>query len=186
MLREVRLYGALGRLFGRVHLLAVNSAQEAVRALCVNYPAFERYLREHSEPGYHVFIGKRNIGETELSEPAGGGDVIKIVPAVAGAKKGGLLQTVLGVVLIVADLVLFHTGWLTQIGAALALGGVAQMLTPIPKTDAGSQADNKPSYVFSGASNTTAQGSPVPILYGELIVGSAVISAGLSTEPLAP
>ena len=182
MLREVRLYGSLGRLFGRVHHLAVNTAQEAVRALCANYPAFERYLREHSEPGYHVFIGKRNIGEADLSEPAGR-DVIKIVPAVAGAKKGGLLQTIIGAVLIVVGLVIGPAGtWLVQIGAALALGGVAQMLTPTPKIDSGQQSENKPSYVFSGATNTTAQGNPVPVLYGEMVVGSAVISAGMSAS----
>lgn len=180
MLREVRLYGSLGRLFGRVHHLAVNTAQEAVRALCANYPAFERYLREHSEPGYHVFIGKRNIGEADLSEPAGR-DVIKIVPAVAGAKKGGILQIVIGAVLAIVGVVTGQT-WLVQIGAVLALGGVAQMLTPTPKIDSGQQSENKPSYVFSGATNTTAQGNPVPVLYGEMVIGSAVISAGMSAS----
>lgn len=184
MLREVRLYGQLGRLFGRVHHLAVSTAQEAVRALCANYPAFERYLREHSEPGYHVFLGKRNIGEEGLTDPTGCDEVIKIVPAIAGAKKGGFLQVILGAVLVVVGLVVPGAQWLVSVGAALALGGVAQMLTPMPKADAGQEGENKQSYIFSGAANTTAQGNPVPICYGEMVVGSAVISAGLYTEEL--
>ena len=42
--------------------------------------------------------------------------------------------------------------------------------------------ENTPSTYFDGAVNTTAQGHPVPIGYGKLIVGSAVISAGLTVE----
>lgn len=182
MLREIRLYGELGRKFGRVHHLAVKSAQEAVRALIANCKGFDAHLRTYSEPGYHVWVGKRNIGETELADPAGSDDVIRIAPALAGAKKGGLLQTIIGAVLVVVGIVTGQT-WLVQIGAALALGGVAQMLTPTPKNDT-TQAENKQSYVFSGATNVSAQGATVPVLYGELVVGSAVISAGLSTQPI--
>lgn len=180
MLREIRLYGALARQFGRVHRLAVGSAQEAVRALCAVCPGFEAHLRKYSEPGYHVWVGRQNIGEAELGEPAGSDDVIRIAPAIAGAKKGGLLQTIIGAVLVVAGFITQQT-WLMQIGAALALGGVAQMLTPTPKMNT-TAADNKQSYVFSGAVNVAAQGSAVPVLYGEMVVGSAVISAGMSTS----
>lgn len=183
MLREIRLYGALARQFGRVHRLAVGSAQEAVRALCAVCPGFEAHLRKYSEPGYHVWVGRRNVGESELGEPAGSDDVIRIAPALAGAKKGGLLQTIIGAVLIVVGFVVPGGQWLMQIGAALALGGVAQMLTPTPKMNT-TAADNKQSYVFSGAVNVAAQGSAVPVLYGEMVVGSAVISAGMSTSGL--
>jgi len=189
--REIRLYGALGRKFGRVHRFAVANAAEAVRALSANFPGFAQHLREHSEPGYHVWVGRENVGDDALSLPAGGRDVIKIAPAIAGAKKNGALQTILGVTLIVAGLVATALGFPTagafmvKVGAVLALGGVAQMLTPTPKTSTGSTADNKASYVFSGAVNTSAQGSAVPVLYGEMIVGSAVISAGIYTEELA-
>ncbi len=182
MLREVRLYGELARKFGRTHRLAVGSAQEAVRALRAICPGFEAHLREHSEPGYHVWVGRRNIGEANLSDPAGSDDVIRIAPALGGAKKGGLIQTIIGAVLVVVGVVTGQT-WLIQVGAALALGGVAQMLTPTPKNDI-STAENKQSYVFSGAANVSAQGSAVPVLYGEMVVGSAVISAGLSTQPI--
>jgi predicted phage tail protein len=77
--------------------------------------------------------------------------------------------------------------YLGNVGFALALGGVAQMLAPQPKMDAGagSQEANSPSYTFNGAVNTTAQGHPVPVGYGRLIIGSAVISAGVQVEDIA-
>lgn len=72
------------------------------------------------------------------------------------------------------------------IGASLVLGGVAQLLTPaaqeLKSTGADSASDPRKSYSFSGVQNTSRQGTPVPVIYGETIVGSIVISAGISTE----
>jgi predicted phage tail protein len=67
------------------------------------------------------------------------------------------------------------------IGGALILGGIAQLLTPVPKIG-GAEDDPRKSYSFSGVQNVSRQGVPVPIVYGEMIVGSIVISAGISTD----
>ncbi len=57
----------------------------------------------------------------------------------------------------------------------------------MPKAqDPAEKPDNQPSYVFNGPVNTTAQGQPVPIGYGRLIVGGAVISAGISIDDISP
>jgi len=45
---------------------------------------------------------------------------------------------------------------------------------------------NRPSFLFSNVVNTTAQGHCVPVGYGRMRVGSAVISAGITTEDIAP
>jgi predicted phage tail protein len=73
------------------------------------------------------------------------------------------------------------------IGISLALGGVAQLLTPTPKVPQGAdkQDDPRKSYSFSGIQNTSRQGVPVPIVYGETLVGSVVISAGIDTVQVA-
>ena len=79
------------------------------------------------------------------------------------------------------------------VGAALVLGGVAQMLTPTPQLNSGftgntggsgqdSETDPRRSYSFSGVQNVSRQGVPVPVVYGEVMVGSVVISVGTSTE----
>ncbi|MDD9581227.1 tail assembly protein, partial [Enterobacter sp. FR 78] len=67
--RTVRLYGVLGTTFGREFQLSVASPKEAIRALCVIVPGFERFLNTSKQRGltYAVFSGKRNLNDDELS-----------------------------------------------------------------------------------------------------------------------
>ncbi|ANN78903.1 tail assembly protein [Bordetella flabilis] len=190
-LRTIRLYGSLGTKFGRSHRLAVSSTAEAIRALCVLLPGFEKELTNSESKGvaYACFIGRRNIGEDALEFPVGE-EPIRIAPVITGAKRAGLLQTIVGVVLVVVGAVLTYTGVgaaagapLMKIGAVLALGGVVQMLSPQQRgLSAKDGPDNGASYNFNGPVNTTAQGNPVPYFAGEGIVGSVVISGGIYAE----
>jgi predicted phage tail protein len=130
---------------------------------------------------YAVFAGKRNLTRQELNMPCGDED-IRIAPIIQGSSKGGLFGIILGAVLVVAGIV-FENPQLVYMGAALALGGVAQMLTPTPKgLSSGDTGASKASYNFNGPVNTVAQGNPVPLLYGRMIVGSAVISGSVYAE----
>src|SRR5690606_19190243 len=114
----IKLYGAL-RQFGREFRLAVNSTQEAIKALCVQIPGFEKFLADAHLKGmeFAVFRGDRNIGEDELHLPGAGG--IRIAPVIGGRKRGGIIQSIVGVVLIVAGI--FVTGM--SFGSAGAVGG---------------------------------------------------------------
>ncbi|MNS78223.1 Bacteriophage lambda tail assembly protein I [compost metagenome] len=70
-----------------------------------------------------------------------------------------------------------------SMGIAMAMGGVVQMLSPQQKgLSAADSPENGASYNFNGPVNTSAQGNPVPLLYGRMIVGSSVISAGIFAE----
>jgi len=199
-MREIRLYGELGRRFGRLHRFDVRTPAEAVRALCANFRGFERAILDIA-PGYRVWCGGTRLacGE-DLHLPSSRLDVIRIAPVIAGAGSGGLGKVILGAALIVASFYLpvtplFSLGAFSpslasiafSVGFSMALGGISQMLSPSPTGDAGDseRPDNKPSYVFNGAINTTAQGQPVPVGYGRMIVGSATISAGISTSDIA-
>ncbi|MGL6333422.1 hypothetical protein ACJ0V8_020190 [Proteus mirabilis] len=56
-------------------------------------------------------------------------------------------------------------------GAAMMIGGVAQMLIPSPKPPNLSRGDEeKGNTYFSNLDNAVAQGMPVPIAYGKLCV----------------
>lgn len=69
------------------------------------------------------------------------------------------------------------------LGVSLALGGVVQMLSPQQRgLSTRDNPENGASYSFNGPVNTTAQGNCVPVLYGEMMVGSAVVSAGIYAE----
>jgi predicted phage tail protein len=75
------------------------------------------------------------------------------------------------------------------IGASLVLGGIAQSLSPAPvqstnTLERGRDAAKFESFTFSGIVNTAKQGLPVPIAYGRVFVGSAVLSSGLDVDQL--
>ncbi|ATG17172.1 tail assembly protein [Providencia alcalifaciens] len=195
-LKTIRLYGVLGTQFGREHRLAIDSPREAIKALSVLYTEFEQFLANAHLRGleFAVFKGKQNITKDELHLDTC--EEIRIAPVIKGSKRGGFFQTVIGVALIAAAT--YFTGGLgaaftaggwagaaAMSGAAMAIGGIVQMLSPQPRGLSMRQdADNKPSYAFGGAVNTTAQGNPVPLLYGlgRREIGGAVISAGIYTE----
>lgn len=189
-MRKVKLYGELAKKFGREFMLEVESVAEAVRALSANFPGFEKELMTAHLRGveYVVRADKRDVSEMELNNSLAPQETIRIAPIAVGRKKGGVFQTIFGAILIVVGVVLTFHGqtwgkYLIQAGVALVAGGIIQMLIPVPKTDDPSERpENKPSTYFDGAVNTLAQGHPVPLGYGKLMVGSAVISAGLTVE----
>jgi predicted phage tail protein len=192
MLRKIRLYGKLAKFIGhRVLEADVATAAEAVRFLLANWPELERHMADQH---YRVSVGSYDLVAEELHDPAGQAP-ISFVPVVAGAGATG--RIILGVALVIgafftAGATIGLLGLAAPIavksvllfaGASLILGGVAQLLTPTPKVPTGPDTQNDPrkSYSFSGIQNTSRQGTPVPIVYGETIVGSVVISAGIDT-----
>ena len=192
-IKTIKLSGSLAQHFGRVHQLAVANAAEAVRALCATRPGFEKFLMEAKDNGlvFAVFSGKENIGEKELHNPTGS-DVIRIVPVITGSKKAGMMQVIVGAVLVVAGFVVgWFFGWtgvgwavgkyMIGAGISMMVGGIIQMLTPVPKNQERKD-DERKSYVFNGAVNIQAQGASAPVLYGEMIIGSVVVSAGISVD----
>lgn len=190
-IRTIKLGGVLGKKFGKQFTLDVHSFRDAMAALCMMKPGFEKYLRTAEERGlvFAVFVDERNLGEQELDLVGSDNGDIRIQPIVQGSKQAGMFQTLLGVVLIVAGL---FTGGTTSTlgmgllaaGAAVGLGGVVQMLSPTTKASAESKNDdgNNPSYGFGGAVTTIAQGNPYPLLYGEREIGGAVESGGVYTQ----
>jgi predicted phage tail protein len=195
MLRTIRIYGRLAKFLKRRKFEAeVSNAAEAVRFLVTNFPQLERHMAEQH---YRVSVGSYDLSLDEIHDPAGSQE-IKIVPVVAGAGATGRILA--GVGLIAAA---FFTGGATigllglaaplsvstvlaGIGVSLVLGGVSQLLTPVPTLSTPSTVDTakdpRKSYSFSGVQNTSRQNTPVPIVYGETLVGSIVISAGIDTE----
>lgn len=188
VLREVRLYGSLGRQFGRLFRLAVATPAEAAQALCAVVPGFRNaFIGRDGRAQYHVFVGRRaarrDLAAEQCEEPLGQAEPIRFVPVVAGAKRAGLREIVIGGVLLWASFGDFgFTGVLANIGFGLVIGGVIQMLSPQrvkqPITE------NVASYAFDGPVQTTEQGGPVPVAMGRVICGSTVVSQGLSTSDL--
>ncbi len=180
---RILLSGSAGKLFGREHIyeLSTGDTREAVKAVDVNHPGFAKYLADAKRKGleFAVFRNRKNIGEKGLK--MGGAQEIRIIPVIAGSKRAGLFQTVLGVVLIAMSSV--TNGATLAPGIALAAGGVIQMLSPqATGLKQSTSPENAPSYAFGSAKNTTASGNPVPICIGERRWGGIIISASIHAE----
>jgi predicted phage tail protein len=196
---------------GRFEFEAQNPAQ-AIKALCANFPGLEKWLIDSEQDGigYKVTIGKEVVGEDNfetLAMPWSEKDVFKIVPVMTGSGKG-FGRILLGAALITAAVVFAPAaaaggGFLTagaagttmgavgiatqiagSIGISMVLGGISQMISPTPQNSLGQskEAARLQNYNFSGITNTSQQGMPVPIAYGRVFCGSAVISSGLDVD----
>lgn len=207
-MKTICLYGSLGQRFGRVHRYDVKTPAEAVRAMCATLDGFRVAI---AQGAYRVLIGgKAALDESKLQWPTSDRETIRFIPVVSGAGKG-LGQIIVGAALIyfsgglagafgatgaaagVAGAGAGAAGFLgvtaatfTNLGVSLLIGGVAQMLFAPKQAQTGKneRPENTPSYSFDGAVNTAAQGNPVPVLYGEVEIGSQVISAGLAAEQI--
>ena len=196
----ILLSGSLAQAFGRKHVrhLEAGTTIEAFSALKHTIPGFEDFIRDSARKGlrYAIFRNRENVGEREFT--LSGTSEIRIVPVLSGSKNGGLFQVVAGVALIVAGAFISGLsfggaaplgGLMAKVGIAMVIGGAIQMLTPVPSSKSGSQqeqatTENKPSYLFNGSFNSTQQGLPVPVVYGQMLVGSSVITVGTWTEAL--
>ncbi len=186
VMTRIELGGVLGKIFCKVHHRLISTPHEATRALAATIKGFEQFMISSKRRGltYAVFRGKKNIGEDDLGFPVSG-EVIRIVPVVMGSKKAGLLQTILGAVLVVVGVITYSYGGapLVAAGVGMMAGGIVQMLSPQTAGLASKQdADNRASYAFGSVTNTAAQGYPVPLLYGKRRIGGAIISAGIYVE----
>lgn len=186
MLKTIKLYGVLGKKFGKEFHLAVESTREAVKALSVQVPGFEQFmLTAHEQDlAFAVFQDDENISEDQIDFETRA-KVIKIVPKVIGAGGNGVLQTILGAVMVVVGVVMLYipgaqpfAASVIGAGIGMMVGGIAQMM--MPKMDEGDQNQdgNRSNKGFGGAVTTIAQGNPVPILYGQREVGGFIVNAG--------
>ncbi len=184
----IRLYGDLQD-FGKRFDFDVKTASEGLRALFTQIDGLQKRILEG---GYFVRVAKKDVTdktiEKDMTRELTDKDVIHIVPEIAGAGKFGSI--ILGAVMIVAA---FYTGGLSlgalsissgtlaMAGVGLVLGGVAQMLAPQPKFGDTDNTDKSRSSSFSSLGNSTAQGSCVPVAYGEMMIGSKVISQSIES-----
>jgi len=203
MLRKLKLYGELAEFIGHKEFeIQVDSLGKAVSFLVNNFPQVEKYMNPKY---YQVKVGNYSVNEEEIHHPIGQED-IHIVPVISGAGSGAG-RALLGAALIAGAFIInpalgfssfaqtqaagitafSNLGFLTKAalgaGSLLVMSGVSEMLFPLPKQkEFKSEQDPQLSFSFSGTQNTSRAGTPVPIVYGEIITGSVVISGAVDTQ----
>ena len=190
----------------------VTTPAQAIKALCVNFPGLEKWLidSEKDGVGYRVAVSKEKATEENVAPlllPFSDREVFSITPVIAGAGRGTgaiLLGAALIAVAIANPIVGFGGGGALgfglvtgatasfsasaaiaagNIGIGLLLTGVAQAISPQPSLDSTiDESVQLESFSISNVVNTSRQGLPVPIAYGRVFVGSAVISSNLDVS----
>lgn len=185
-MRTLRLYGPLADRIGESSFeICVSTVAESVRFLLANFPELEAFFIGQD---YTVYAGVHNINEEELHHPVGSTEEIHLIPVISGS---GAVGRIIGGALLVAasffipGVALFGVALgpvLFGIGVSLILGGVTQLLTPqIPTQPKEKDPQQINSYSISGVQNTSRQGTPVNLVYGEIVTGAIIISAGVTT-----
>lgn len=203
----IRLHGHLKDRYGAALDWQVETPRQAVSALRANFPDFAEQIKD----GHYAFaigaypedfVPLRAAEDWDFVVPPGRD--IHMVPVVEGEGPVALLAAGAAIVggtaaaagVFTLGLTAFSAvafagvtwGQLALFGVSLALSGVAQLLSPTPKAADFTQQErpeSRPSFIFSGPVNVVEQGGPVPLVYGRMLVGSVVISSGLSVEETA-
>ena len=162
--------------------------------------------------GYRVAVSKEKATEENVAPllmPFSEREVFSITPVVAGsgrgsnriligaaliavaiavpvvgfsAAAGGFAATGAGVTATGATFAATAAAAVGNIGIGLVLTGIAQSISPQPEPPSLDDSVQLESFTFSNVVNTSRQGMPVPIAYGRLFVGSAVLSSGLDVD----
>ena len=197
-MKRIHLLGTLGEKFGPLWRAKCSTVSEALRLIECQCPDFKKYLIDAVEEGtnFAVRTGEELLETGEELYMNVTKDDVYITEVPAGS--GGWGKIIVGALLVIATIVVavffpyLLPGWMTTVGTTGAVGlsaagtavmfgiasiglnlimaGVNELL--MPKPDKGKQGGA----FFSGPINTIKQGQPVPLLYGELIVGGAPIS----------
>ena len=211
-MKVVKVYGALRKRLGQCRFeFDVATPAQAIKALCVNFSGLEKWLMDSEKDGvgYRVTIGKERITDdlSPLVMPWSEKEVFSITPVIAGAGRGagsilaGIGFVALAIVTQGASMT-FGLGFTAKVaagakaaafgataaaavgnlGIALILGGIAQSISPQPEPSSLDESVQLESFTFSNVVNTSKQGLPVPIAYGRVFAGSAVLSSSLDVD----
>lgn len=208
--RTVYLHGDLATKFVEKITIYGDSVHRIIGVLGANFSGFKDHMINYN-PGFHIRTGDIYRDTNSVQEPLGLAKEIHIIPAITGS--GGKNGSAIFAIILGATLIFLTAGaaapgvagaagttgtsimagwgvgagmvgFLAKVGVSLVLQGVSALLFTPDKPDQRDSPENTPNTYFNGAVNTIAQGNAVAIGYGTLLVGSAVISAGLDHETL--
>ena len=205
MMRTIHLHGRLKKEFGPSFRFDVATEGEALRALNCAFPV--TFIRALEQGSFTLVRGDRRSGmKLDLDLVCGfnlGLADLHLMPVAAGKGNGkGVAKTILGAALIGAAIFMAPAGgvgflglgstafpllgtsvtWgnIALIGLGVALSGASTLLT---KTDS-KETVKDDSFTLGGPNNSARQGDAIPLIYGEVIVGSVNVSFDADIEDI--
>jgi len=191
---EVIIHGEMGKIFGKTHKFKVSKLLEILRALSVSRNGFKNYVINQSSEGInYAMIDPKNPEKTFKSaqefQEADAPETIHIVPSISGAALGSFISAAFTFFSTVGGAIagaISAGGFLANLAIGLLIQGIMSLLFPveIPKSQTAETKIDQSSYIFSNLDNNLVQGFPIPLLYGELRVGSNIIGTNVISEDL--
>ena len=190
---EVIIHGEMGKIFGETHKFKVSKLLEILRALSVTRNGFKDYVINQSSEGInYAMIDPKNPEKTFKSaqdfQEADAPETIHIVPSISGSAFGAFMAAVkfVGAALSAAAGAISAGGFLANLAIGLLIQGIMSLLFPVelPKAQTAESKIDQSSYIFSNLDNNLVQGFPIPLMYGELRMGSNIIGTNVISEDL--
>ena len=188
---NIIIHGVLGKIYGTHHKLNVRRLSEIIPAINANNPGFKHAILSYLKSDVdYCYVDPKNpktkyktLQEALSSSPP---KEVHIVPSIVGAGAVGMI--VGGLALAGVGTYIGGTlgGILFSLGVSLILQGIIMLLFP-PEDPKRREVESKidtSTYIFSNRVNNAVQGFPVPLVYGELRVGSNIISTNIVREDM--
>lgn len=163
---EIKIHGLLGQKFGQSFSMELDNPKDVFNAIESNRTGFKKSIFELSRAGfdYCVVVDGEKFMDSADKKKGAKAKKIELVPIISG--NGAVFAAVVIT---------------TVVSTALQIILMPDPPEP-PEISANAKSMEK-SFIFSGVENRAAQGTPVPVCYGELLVGSEVIQTCLKTYP---
>jgi predicted phage tail protein len=160
----IRLHGILAQKYGKVFKMDLNKPRDVIRAIDANRDGFRKTVVDLQKQGfaYELIVNKKRLNKEEFLNSKNP-QQIDFVPFIVGS----------------GDIIF-------MIFIALATAAIQYALMDPGTIDGGESVvggDSKSLMFSSSQINLTAQGSPLPIGYGRLRVGSSVIQSSMKSIP---
>jgi predicted phage tail protein len=169
----IRLHGILGKEYKNVFSMKIGNPNSVLSAIDCNRSGFIKRVIELQKQGlaYDIIVDKTRVTKNQDLYSKRSPKTIDLVPVIVGS------GPVVGF--------LFGGSLVGSLVGSLAFSAISYALSPKPEVqgiEATAEA-SRSSFVFGSPLNTATQGTPVPVGYGRLKVGSKVIQASVKSFP---
>jgi|11BtaG_2_1085332.scaffolds.fasta_scaffold01802_2 predicted phage tail protein len=161
----IRLHGILAQKYGKVFKMNIDKPRDVIRAIDVNREGFRKTVVDLQKQGfsYELIVNKKRLSQKSFLDNKYPKE-IDFVPFIVGSGPGFVPALILTLLSAAIQYALTDPG--TIDGGETTIGS-----------------DSKSLLFSSSIINLTAQGSPLPIGYGRLKVGSSVIQSSMKSIP---
>lgn len=195
---EVFVHGYLGQKYGKKFKFSLAKAKDVFRALDCQFENFSNELIKLSHKGmqYSLVVDDQELSSAADLDANRKIKQIHIVPTIFGA---GVVAIVVGAVAAVGSYaagaagLAFLSSVLLSVAVSAISFGLQSLMSKPPTANAVSQSSpaastastsaTSKSFLFSNRENVASQGNPVPLGYGRLRVGAAIIQENVKSYP---